>query len=170
MGVFKNIGRSLRPRGRVSWKHSANWVVLEGHIALQRKIANLGSPATQRRIIRPAVTQALAPINKAAKRKAPVETGLLKKSIGKKVAVVRRTGDIWGGVGIRKGFKQEVTVDGKTEMRNPINYAHLVEFGTKNQPAKPFLRPALDEKRPEAMRILARVVKERLHKEAAKRQ
>ena len=40
---------------------------------------------------------------------------------------------------VRKGKKKAI-------FANPARYAHLVEFGTENMPAEPFLRPALDLK------------------------
>ena len=106
--------------------------------------------AMQRRVVRPAVRSALSPINKAAKRKAPTDEKLLKKSIGVKVKSFARAAIIWGAVGVRKGFRQ--VIDGKP--RDPRRYAHLVEFGTERAAAHPFMRPAYDENKAKAFSIL----------------
>jgi HK97 gp10 family phage protein len=138
-------------------------VLLEGDVRLRRKLERLETKS-QKKIVRPAVNAALTPINKAAKRKASVETGLLKKSIGKKVKTYR-SGTVWGGVGPRTGFKTQME-DGR--FRNPVKYAHLVELGTRHSPARPFLRPALDEQRPHALAVLAAKVRAGIEKEARK--
>ena len=78
-------------------------------------------------ISRKAVSMALVPMSKAAKRNCPKEMGLLKRSIGKKIKTYK-SGAVWGGVGPRKetvGFGP----DGRK--RWPVKYAHLVEYGTK---------------------------------------
>ena len=139
-------------------------VLLEGEKALARTLERLEA-RTQKKIVRPAVKSALSPITKAAKRKAPVETGLLKKSIGNKVKTYR-SGVVWGGVGPRVGFKTEMPDGG---YRNPVKYAHLVELGTKHSPAQPFLRSALDEQRAAALAILATKIRAGIEKEARKK-
>lgn len=57
------------------------------------------------------------PLLKAIKAATPVDTGLLRKSMARKVKVFSARGVMWFGVGARTGFK----VDGK----NPTKYAHL---------------------------------------------
>ena len=136
-------------------------MALTGDKALIRTLDRLPA-ALVRRVVRPAVRSALVPINKAAKRKAPKETGLLKKSIGAVVKVYKRTGVIWGGVGPRKGFRQ--VIDGKP--RDPVKYAHLVEFGTERAPAQAFLRPAFDENKGKAFGILKAKIAAGLIREA----
>ena len=131
-------------------------VLLEGHREL-RKALGAFAAVTQRKIVRPAVSKALTPINKAAKRKCPVDTKALRKSIGKRVKANSRTGTVWGGVGPRKGWPDE-----------PGRRIHFIEYGTKNAAAQPFLRPALDENREEALRILAAGIHAGIEKEAAK--
>jgi len=142
----------------------AHEVLLQGHKKLLRKLQRLPD-AVQRRILRPAVNKALTPINRDAKRRAPKETGLLRRSIGKKVKVYKRTGVVWGAVGIRKGYKTQLP-DGS--WRNPEMYAALVERGTRTTRAQPFLRPAMDANRERALSILADAVRAGLAKEAAR--
>lgn len=64
------------------------------------------------------------PLLKAIKAATPVDTGVLRKSMGRKVKVYGAKGIMWLGVGPRSGFKQ--IVDGKT--RNPTKYAHLTKI------------------------------------------
>ena len=139
-------------------------MTLTGDKALIRTLDRL-PPALVRRVVRPAVRSALVPINKAAKRKAPKDTGLLKKSIGAVVKVYKQTGVIWGGVGPRKGFRQ--IVDGKP--RDPVKYAHLVEFGTERVPANSFLRAAFDENIGRVFAILRAKVASGLIREARRK-
>ena len=59
----------------------------------------------------------MTPLNKEAKRQAPKETGQLKRSIGKKIKTYKNDGVVWGGVGVRSGFR--VVIDGKEHIVNP---------------------------------------------------
>lgn len=110
-------------------------VTIQGEKALLRRMDTMSSVA-QRRIARPAIRQAAGEIRKLAKRYAPRETGLLKKSIKSKL--VTKRGTIIAVVGPARGMKDPDT------KRDPANYAHLVEFGTQHSQAQPFLRPAFD--------------------------
>jgi len=67
---------------------------------------------------------------------APVDTGQLKKSLGQKIKTYRRSKVVVSIFGVRN--KLVITPKGK---RNPVKYAHLVEFGTRNgvRP-NPFMR------------------------------
>lgn len=98
---------------------------IEGVEALQAILKNL-TPATQRKVLRPALNVEGTKILQAAKRNVPVKTKLLRKSLGKKTKTYK-DGTIIVIVGPRHGFKQ--TVKGRTQ--NPTKYAHLVEGGAK---------------------------------------
>ena len=75
--------------------------------------------------------------------------GQLKKSLGYRIKVYRDTGVVIGVVGPRRGYRISVGVrsrgpnKGKPVFINPVNYAHLVELGTRRTAAQPFLRPAV---------------------------
>src|SRR6185369_7962783 len=127
----------------------------------------------QRRVLRTAVTKAARVAAKAAKAKAPKDSGLLKKSIGSKVVTYPATNTVVAIIGPRKGFKQQVTgkVSGQTRTEDPALIGHLLEFGRKavrvkskkvlsdgsvvygrevrEVAPKPFLRPALDSSKSE---------------------
>tara|TARA_R110001632_G_C11296362_1_gene413370 strand:- start:720 stop:1157 length:438 start_codon:yes stop_codon:yes gene_type:complete len=67
---------------------------------------------------------------------APVDTGTLKKALGQKVKTYRSSKVVVSVFGVRN--KLVVTAKGN---RNPVKYAHLVEFGTRNGvKANPFMR------------------------------
>lgn len=141
------------------YKHMAGWK--ESHV---------------RKVIRPAITKAGRLIAKTAKRLAPKETGLLRKSIASKVKTYK-SGSVVAIIGPRIGFKREVTlkrvfriINGRTVffakpkpeylkmMRNPIPYAHLVEYGTSKTAAKPFMRPAWDQNKEQIKSLLQREI------------
>jgi len=130
----------------------ASAVRLVGEKRLQRKIERLKGSA-QRRIMRPAVSAGLTVVNRAAKRTAPRETGLLAKAIGKKVKITRSS--VWGAVGPRLGFEDE---DG----RDPAKYGHLAEK------LHGFLKAALHSSRRNALSAVTRKAKERLKREASR--
>jgi HK97 gp10 family phage protein len=121
------------------------------------------------RVMRPAVNAALTPINKAAKRKAPKETGALQASLGKKVRQFPATGTTWGAVGPRDDPKfRRPDPTHPNRPRRPIFYAHIVEAGTRTQAAQPFLRPALDEQGDAALHILYTKTAAGIEREAAR--
>lgn len=78
-----------------------------------------------RKGLKMAMTAMLAPIVRAAKSRAPRESGLLKKSMAKKVKAYP-SGVVAGLVGANRAA--EGTYGGKR--RVPANYIHLVEQGT----------------------------------------
>ena len=127
--------------------------VLEGDEALRRKLRRVAS-ATKEKIIPRAVKSALLPIKKAVKRRMPVGTrsrrpghtpGDLRRSIEAKVKTYRGSGNVWGGVGPKKGAPDE-----------PGLRVHWVEFGrpAHNVPAQAPLRKGLQEAKGEAQRVL----------------
>jgi len=118
--------------------------LVTGDKQLERKLARLPDRVLNR-VVRRASAKAMIPVSRSAKANAPRETGLLAKSIGRKTKVFKSGGTVQTVVGPRLGFKQMVTLpNGKTMLRNPFKYAHLVEFGTRHSAAKPFMRPALE--------------------------
>lgn len=125
---------------------------------------------------RTALRTAAKPIEKKAKAGAPVgvgeHSGLLKKAIGitvKKQKKGRNVGNLSARVGIRTGFKvslgiriarvtkgKRVAGQAYEAFKDPIKYAHLVEFGTAREAAKPFMRPAAEGSRNEVASLLAK--------------
>ena len=132
------------------------------------------------RCVKSATIKAAAAIRKEARNLAPKKTGALRKSIGT-VAIVDK-----------KALKIQSIVKprakkGDTDKASPTKYAHLVEFGTQAHWIKPktgkalktplgifavvdvegikphpFLRPAYDNKKEEAVKIFIQVVLDKI--------
>ena len=94
-------------------------------------------------------------IRDEARRKVPIKTGTLKKSI---VSIQRKAqnGLITFSVTPSKGGK------------NSGWYAHFVEFGTSKMSAKPFMRPAFEQSNNESLEASKKYIAERIPKELAK--
>lgn len=180
---------------------SIKGIVLQGDKELERKLLGLEKKVFNK-VIRGATERSMRPVRDEAKKRATdlKDTGLLAKSLGIKTKAYPRKRKVISLVGPRKGFKRQVkrTItlpDGrvmhKTEMANPVNYAHLVEFGTQahslgagsnirkglqfpgavhpGTQARPFLRPAFDSKESQILSIYRRQLWEGLIREAKKR-
>ncbi len=79
--------------------------------------------------LRTALRNAGNPVLKEAKARVPVDEGDLKKSL-KSHATVKKSGFGYVDIGPEKG---------------EVFYGHIVELGSSQQSARPFLRPALDQ-------------------------
>lgn len=105
-------------------------------------------------------------IARAAKEKAPEDTGSLKSKIG-----VGRPRTVDGKrsvpVAVKGGVIRAVPKDRKKARKIvPARTAHLVEFGSERLPARPFMRPALDEAGPRAIARIAEVMSRGVDREA----
>ena len=116
-----------------------------------------------------------------ANAKSVADTGLLAKSIGRKVKVYRGSGVVVGVIGPQAGFRRIVERPKKGSRRakfiketlgikygkgtgriimDPNNYAHLVELGSRRSRAHPFMRPAWDTAKAESEAAIAATLKE----------
>lgn len=93
-------------------------MAVKNRISASRKLHEKMSKA-----LLPKLEQIAKNIERDAKRRCPVDTGELRKTI--RVWVVKSTGDIHGTAG-----------------SEDVNYAGYVEYGTRRMKAQPFLRPA----------------------------
>jgi len=118
------------------------------------------SPQMQKGVMKPALRAAVAPVRVEAKRLVPVRSGNLKKAI---VSGVNRAGT---QAAVLVSRKHEDTIDGKKYI--PGNIAHLVEYGTKTAAPHPFLRPAMEAKKAEAIKILGERARAEIDKRLAK--
>lgn len=141
---------------------------------LMRKLQTLPAKVFNK-VVRSAITKAADPTLKAARARVPEETGALKKSLYKRVRMYGKSKTAVAIVGPRTKFMK-----GK---RKPSKYAHLVERGHagrfgknivkrsarqamffiqkghlsaqgKHVPAHPFMRPAYEQTKGQAVRIL----------------
>ena len=104
-------------------------------------------------------------ISKAAKAKAPVASGHLKKSIGINVRTVK--GKTTARIGA-KSDRKTVTRYGKQVISNPANYAHLIEYGTSSRAARPFIRPAIESSKDEVLGAMTKSFNANLGKVVSK--
>jgi HK97 gp10 family phage protein len=123
----------------------------------------------QRRVMRQAVSAAATPITKAARAKAPKESGLLRKSMGKKVKTYPKTMTVVGIV----GPKTSIIGEHKGRKRWPAKYARLIERGHIARdgsfvPPQPFLGPAMAETQGTALDTMKGKVAEGVIREATK--
>lgn len=116
----------------------------------------------ERGAIRQALNKAATPILREARHLVPTDSKALKKSLGKRVVTNVRRGTVQVKIGPRKGK----AIEHRGRRRNPIRYAHLVEFGSSRNRARPYLRPAHDAKSAEAKQIYKDNIKEAIEKNA----
>jgi len=109
-----------------------------------RKAANAGVEVFRREI------RARAPVrqDEGLKGKEQRKPGYLKKHIGRWVKV--------------KGQESYSVMVGP--MASAF-YARFYELGTSHQPARPFMRPAFDQKAPEAEKVFAATLKQQIEAE-----
>lgn len=142
-------------------------IALVGDKELQKTLLKL-TDAAARQVMRPAVGAGLKPIREAARQNAapgaalsPEASGLLRKSIF--MTAKSKKDNVVGKVFVTR--KIEGVVDGKKHV--PGNIAHLVEFGHGGKmpaAAHPFMRPAMDTKKGEAMKLVENKARELLPK------
>lgn len=140
-----------------------------------------GLPAMiQQNAMRGALRAGCNVIANEARLRAPVDTGQLKASIRVSVhidnGVVKafvKAGSRYkvykiGGKGrVTKGAYKTAREDGGADYHSAF-YAHWVEFGTAKAGARPFMRPALDVRKQDAVEAVAEYLRQRLPKEIAK--
>lgn len=98
-----------------------------------------------------------------------IDSALLEKNITSQVRKKSKRGSAVVAVGVRNVKRQVVRKGRKKAMlANPSKYAHLVELGTKTNPAEPFLRPAVDEKGAEAISTIGKFMLRGIDREVNK--
>jgi HK97 gp10 family phage protein len=130
------ICRGLRMPIRIRAQADADDVarLVRALAAIDRKLA--------KKLLRKAVLTGGRIVRDEAKSLVPIRTGTLRKSIGAKVKSYPSRRVVVAIVGPRRGFRKDIEGVGTVD---PVNYAHLVEFGSRRSQAKPFMRPAWDE-------------------------
>ncbi len=95
-----------------------NKIEILGAKELERKLRTLGD-RVQRKVVRQSVNAAATPIVKAARAKAPRESGLLRKALNKKLRTYKDQGKVVAIIGPRTDVKG----DYNGERRVPWRYA-----------------------------------------------
>jgi len=128
-------------------------VQVEGLKELEAKLIKLGGVAGGK-VLRQALMAAANPMVKSAKAKVPVDRGKLKSNIRKRSK-------------LGKG-KSNTVAEVMMGVTKKAWYGHLVEFGTINTPAQPFLRPAFDENKTKVVQLFRAQLEKRIKKVAGK--
>lgn len=130
----------------------------------------------QGRPVRSAVGAAAKVVMDEAKRRVPIDTGQLCKAIyrGRSRSMSAKGKETYV-VGIRKG-KAKYANTAKNRRMNRVGksyqtrgeayYFRYIEFGTAKMAAKPFLRPAFESKKNEAVRVMQQRLLEAIDKTA----
>ena len=134
--------------------------------------------AIARNVLRGSVNAGATVIKKEAAARAPMSTGparsgqsppgTLKRSVYQKQ--IRELSNMLKQtfyVGVRKG-KQYRNQGKKGNLSQDAFYARFVEFGTVKMPARPFMRPAFEAKKGEAVAAIKAYLERRIPEEVAK--
>ena len=112
-----------------------------------------------------------------AKKRCPVDTGLLRESIIVKAGYSKRDGVVFGKVGIRKIGRRELKRIREKKIAGKLPsfsqefdafYAGMVENGTEKMKPHPFMAPAFDEHAQEVLSDVTDGLKERLERDLSK--
>jgi HK97 gp10 family phage protein len=101
--------------------------------------------------LRAALRAATQPVLAAAKAKAPVDTGRLRKSLATTVST--KQGRSHAAIGLKQSI-----------MGNSGWYGRMIETGTAKMPARPYLRPAFDESAGAALERFAEAFEQEIGK------
>lgn len=139
---------------------------MAGDRELVKALKSLG-PRVAKKVLRQALSAGATPVVKSAKQSVATESGLLKKALGKRVKVNKRSG--FGSA--RIGARTNVQGDYKGETRVPWRYGHLVELGHidslgNHVAAQPYLRPAADENETKVVQVMGDKLAEGIKREA----
>ena len=113
----------------------------------------------QKKLIRKAMRKAAKPVVATARQLAPKDTGRLSRSI--KVKALKRSRKTQHIVGVR-------IVTGKDLFKGEYYYGGFIEYGTRYQPARSFLRRAAHQNEDVVLGVFRGVMKKIVAEEAAK--
>lgn len=137
-------------------------IKVEGLKELERKLLGM-SPKLAKNGLRSAVAAGSRVIMAEAKKNVPVDTGTLRRAIFmKQIREASSNSKQTYFVGVRKG-------KGERKKNRDGWYFHFVEFGTVKMPAQPFLRPAFEAKKTDAVEVIKRRLAERVAKIAGEK-
>lgn len=149
-------------------------VEVSGLAALDKALGELPK-ATARNVLKRTLVKAGQPIADEAKRLVPVKTGQLRDSIQVSARIKNSVGNAEYSAAMRAGLGKQAAGAALREARRAargagsfaeayvgpargkgvIRYAHLVEFGgVRNEPPRPYMRPAWDAKQRETLDII----------------
>lgn len=146
----------------------ANQMNVEGFRELAESLKKLG-PRLAKNGLRAATSAGAVLIRNEARNLAPVDTGEMKKDIQ-----IKREREVRGGelitasysVFTRGGKKSRLSGRARDIDKDSF-YWKFQEFGTAKMAAQPFMRPAFEAKKEEAVTAIGEKLDERIQKHAA---
>lgn len=137
-------------------------VKIEGLKELADKLQSFG-PKLARNGLRAAVNAGAEVVRKDVQARVPVDTGVMRKAVYKK-QIREESGDTRQTfyVGVRSGKKYQ-------KKNQDAFYWRFLEFGTAKLQARPFIRPAFETKKKEAVERIKSKLAERIEKLAKER-
>lgn len=156
---------------------------MEGLEELQRKLRALGSDSKAKVIARKSSSEAMKLLKEQAKSNAKTATksNNIAKNIGYKPLKINKKGAVMVSMGVYKGSDfwsmHKKMIRGGKKVKNPnykpnigqTPYWWFIELGTKGRKATPFLRPALDQKSEQAIKIFIKKFNDLLDLELGRR-
>lgn len=115
---------------------------ISGLEPLLKKLKTL-EPKIAKKVLRQSLRAGAKIIQTAAKAKAPVKSGQLRKAI--KVRAQKRTRRGTIGVNVSVGEK---------DFAGEVFYGSFIEFGSSKMPARPFMKPAFQENKAAALQVI----------------
>lgn len=141
---------------------------------VQKALSKL-APTLQQKVVVGAARASAKVIADEAKRRVPVDTGLLKKSIGiakaKKQDTPKDVVKFYVVPKTKIRFTAKGSINGqavKVKTKTSAFHAHFIEFGTEKMPARPFLRPAMETTKTDVVKAFQEYALKRVDKEVKK--
>lgn len=132
-------------------------VSMFGDKKLQRKLGRLVIQ-TQRKIVRGAMRKSMKPVKDRAQSLAPVKTSRLRNSIHQKQRTKKGITRAFVSTGTREDLGIKPNAKGY--------YPAVIEYGTRTQAAKSYLRRALGEMKTKVINTAGRLIGDGIEKEA----
>ena len=141
-------------------------VRLEGFAELAAAMRELGQRAAKN-ALRRAVSSGAVLVRNEARANAPVDTGEMKKDIQVKREKDQRDGPLSAkySVFVRSGKKSRLAGSGRNVDKDSF-YWKFIEYGTSKMAAQPFMRPAFEAKKEDAVQAIGKVLDEAIQKAA----
>jgi len=138
---------------------------LIGFAEMAKRLRDLG-PKVGRKHLRAATSKGAAVIKKKARELAPVDTGEMRKDIQQKRE--KTAGDHIASFSVytRSGKRSRLSGKARNVDKDSF-YWKFQEFGTAKMPAQPFMRPAFESEKENAVDEIGAELDKRIQKEAA---
>lgn len=124
-----------------------------GEKRLQRKLASMEKRVAHK-VVKDSLREAMEPVKDLAKRRAPADRGLMRRSIRTAARANKRGATALVRTGTRKQLK--IPADSR------YYYPAAIEYGTRTQPARSFLRAALGRLKNAVLRSVGDKIRRRL--------